>query len=134
MTNPNPNPLRPLPPTEKLPTSTADPTADLRAYLLSSWDVCRELNRNELLEIIRNEGGVCPMPTEVDDPSGIQLFVTLGRMMIDAFTFVEHCSAGLWLMYVDVPSKRFTFAPKDVLVMAIEQAIVDRDRLGLVLR
>jgi len=74
------------------------------------------------------------MPTEVDDPSGIQLFVTLGRMMIDAFTFVEHCSAGLWLMYVDVPSKRFTFAPKDVLVMAIEQAIVDRDRLGLVLR
>lgn len=120
------------PPTPTSPTSS-DPTAELRAYLLSSWSVCGELNRNEILEIIRSEGGVCPLPPTLLDRADIQLFVTLGRMMIDAFSYVQHCSAGLWVMYLDLPTRRFTFAPNDVIAMAVEAQVVDKNRIALTL-
>lgn len=98
-----------------------------REVILKCWDDCHELDRNRLLEMVRELGGVTPIPAFI--PSSPSHLNTFGEFILTVIRTMEHiqeASRGTWVGYIDVPSRMFTIAPKEWVQMAVEEGIINR--------
>lgn len=89
-----------------------------------SWHQSRRLNRNQLLERIRIDGGVTPLPDFVTGTT----YRTLGEFALVWIAAMEHemvCADGLWMPYIDTVKRRITFAPVEWIQMAAESAVAN---------
>lgn len=99
-----------------------------REMILRCWDDCHLFERNDLLEIVRLNGGMTAIPEFI--PSTPEEMSTFGEFVLTVIRTMEHAQAaspGLWRGYIDVDTRRLTIAPREWIDMAVEAAVIDRD-------
>ena len=98
--------------------------------MLECWDECRELQRNDWLEIIARSGGVTRLPEVVDtSPASMALLGGLARLVIEVMEMLEIQTVGTWIFYVDTEMRAMSFAPRDWVSIAVEKRLIDATRL-----
>lgn len=106
-------------------------TVDLTQCLLRCWDECHELNRNDFLEVVRRDGGVTLLPEKFPMPLGAALVMDYAQIVIATMEHVQESSRGLWVFYIDAPTRRVTMGPREWVLMAVEDALANKERLVL---
>lgn len=92
--------------------------------IVDCWTASRSLTRNDKLEVIRELGGVTPLPDFVEGNDNTKILLTdLATMGVKLAIREQVASAGAgWGLVVDWTRRQMSFATNEEMLMILDMA------------